>query len=212
MLAPFLTYKITTLILLCFVVPGVSRGAVTEIVEALLARCVHEDNPEARILLAKCFGEVGAISEHRLEELKPAIDSGAGEGIFCSTKPPWRSRPTRYELQLVTTHLVIALKAAATASDQHKIAYTIQELLSNLDKSANESGDHSTKEKSESRKTTGEKLSSSADPASKRRMSIWLSSKLSEADVLEIVEPFWFTEFHEVILWFSLRLFTIRVG
>jgi hypothetical protein len=179
---------------------GVSRGAVTEIVEALLARCVHENNPDVRILLAQCFGEVGAISEHRLEELKPAVDFASGEGVYNLTKPPWRSRPARYELQLVTTHLVIALKAAATASDQHKIAFTIQELLSNLDNSANEGSALPAIEIPEGSKVAPGKANDLAGPVNRKTMSDWLAARLREVNVYEIVEPYWFTEFHEVIL------------
>jgi hypothetical protein len=180
-----------------FCSPGFSRGAVTEIVEALLSRCVHEDDPEARILLATCFGEVGAIGEHRLEELKP-VDSSAGEDTLRSTKPPWRSRPARYELQLVTTHLVVALRAAATSNDQHKIAFTIQELLSLLDKSVNESVANSNADSTENHSRNNRNGDSRAGPSCKPEMNKWLAAKLSEAKVLDIVEPFWFTEFHEV--------------
>jgi len=148
-------------------------------VEILLTRCVNENDPEARILLATCFGEIGAIGGHRLEDARiPAATSGECGGdawTWRLSQPPWQSNPVRYQLQLVTKYLVVALKAAPTSHDQHKIAFTIQQLLVLLDKTGKESGGASRK---------GE-------------MTGWLSSKLSEAGVLDVIEPFWSSEFHE---------------
>ena len=121
-------------------------------------------------------------------------------------KPPWRSRPIRVELQLVTSHLVVALKAASTASDQHKIAFTIQELLAILDKTASEGDSQVIKETSRKRNAKKINATDASDCPTKQKMSNWLVSKLVEANVFEIIEPFWFTEFHEV------RFHFVRVG
>ena len=161
--------------------------------EALLSRCVHEDDPEARILLATCFGEVGAIDEHHLEEMRP-VNSSSGEGAPHNIKAPWRSRPIRYQLKLVTSHLVVALKAALTVNDQHKIAFTIQELLSLIDKSSKEGANSSSsvKVKDDSEVPRIESINS------KPLMSDWLSAMLRESNVFDVIEPYWYTEFHEV--------------
>jgi hypothetical protein len=171
-------------------------GTITGVVESLLSRCIHENDPQARTLLAKCFGEVGAISEHRLGQPKPVLDSTLGDGSFRTMKPPWRSRPARFELQLVTTHLVKALKTASTAADQNKVAFTIQELLAVLDRTASVASSHPKKGKKG--KSVGNDDMSPMRSKIKHNMSSWLTGKLTEANVLEIVEPFWSTEFHEV--------------
>lgn len=161
----------------------------------MLARCVHEDNPDIRLLLATCFGEVGAISAHRLEDLRP-VDCVYGENVLESTEPPWNSQPARYALHLVTHQLVVALKVAETANDQHKIAFTIQQLLDVLDKFGYE-GDGAVEKPHNNMPHDG---------ATKPKMSSWLSSKLSEAKVFKLIEPFWFTEFHEVTIYCKLAL------
>jgi hypothetical protein len=180
---------------------GFSRGTITEIVEVLLARCVRESDPETSILLATCMGEVGAIGENRLEETKAPGAAGTDNGddtfSWRLSKPPWQSRPARYELKLVTKYLVMALKAAPTSGDQHKIAYAIQQLLVLLDISASESTSIQSKPSAASRKGVGTDdiaVSATARPA----MSSWLATKLSDAEVLDVVEPFWFSKFAEV--------------
>lgn len=180
---------------------GFSRGTVTEMVDVLLSRCVRESDPAASILLATCFGEVGAIGENRLEETKAPSAAGTDNGddafSWRLSKPPWQSRPARYELKLVTKYLVIALKAAPTSGDQHKIAYTIQQLLVLLDISASESTQSRPSATSRSRKDIGnDEIAGSATP--KPEMNSWLATKLSDAEVLDVVEPFWFSCFAEV--------------
>jgi hypothetical protein len=179
-----------------FLISGFSKGTVTEMVEILLSRCVQESDPDARILVATCFGEVGAIAGHRLEETMLAASQGGDSDdtyAWRLSKPPWQSRPARYELQLVTSDLVVALKAAPTSAEQHKIAYTIQQLLVLLDNSVHESSvaDQSTF-------CRQNPVAGNSVDQSKQEMTSWLSTKLFEAGVLDIVEPFWFSEFHEV--------------
>lgn len=138
-------------------------------------RCLVETDEKTRILLATCIGEVGAIAVDRLEERSDKI---------CVVKMehgPWKSRAARHQLKLVTEQLVTALKAAHSSADQHKIMFTIQQVLALLDKTACKS-----------------KTSDNPTSSGKREMSDWLSAQLSDAGVLDIVEPFWWTEFCEV--------------
>ena len=156
------------------------RGTITELIDTLVARCVHETDAEARSLLAVCFGEVGAIGGHLLEESKPPSGESSNETFtWRLEQPPWQSRPARYLLQLITKDIVVALKAAQTSSEQHKIVYTAQQLLVLLDHHA-----------------PGER--SAGDSTKKTAMSSWLESKLSEANVLDIIGPLWDSEFQEV--------------
>lgn len=149
----------------------------TEIVEILLSRCVKEENPNAQILVGSCLGEIGAISPHRLEDLNPV--DGSAEGMHNSIKPPWTLTLAEYELLLLSKHLPVALRAAATANDQNLIGFTIQELFSIIDVSPNE----------------GKARQRQQENSTKQPMSTWLVGKLQEANVFDIVEPFWLTEF-----------------
>jgi hypothetical protein len=166
---------------------------VTEMMEKLLTRCVQEVDPNTRILLSTCLGEVGAIGEHRLGDLKigssmgdESLDSPTGSYRWRLGQPPWQSQSTKYELQLVTRHLVAALKAATTSVDQHKVAFTIQLLLHQLDKSPG-------------RQIKGAgKLQENENPKMDE-MSKWLKDNLKESGVYEIIEPFWSSEFSEKV-------------
>ena len=156
----------------------------------LLAQCVFETDPVARELLGACLGEIGAIDGHRLgtinmSDVLVASDPLASkDGGWRLARPPWRSEQTRYELQLVTHHLVIAMKAAPASSDQHKIAFSIQQMLQLLDCSARE-----------------KKSSTKEDEASTnaQEMTSWLKDQLSQANVLDVVEPFWSSKFGEKV-------------
>lgn len=134
-----------------------------------------ETDENSRILLATCIGEVGAIAVDRLEERSDRIC------VVKIEQGPWKSRAAKHQLKLVTEQLVTALKAAHSSSDQHKIMFTIQQILALLDRS-------SYKSKTPDNPTSG----------GKREMSDWLSALLSDAGVLDVVEPFWWTEFCEV--------------
>jgi hypothetical protein len=172
---------------------GLARGSVTCLVERLLARCVYEAEPETRILLAACLGEVGAISEHRLGEIRmsDAVGSNSVDAERSSShtwrllQPPWQSQAAKYELQLVTKLLVVALKAAPSSADQHKIAFTIQQLLVLLDASG--------------RQDRGTMSDAKATGTKRPEMSNWLAEKLRDSKVYEVVEPFWFSEFGEKV-------------
>lgn len=182
---------------LSFPPSGLARGAVTEMMEKLLTRCVHEADSHTRILLATCLGEVGAIGEHRLGDLKignsigdDSLDSASGSYRWQLDQPPWQSQAAKYELQLLTKHLAAAIKAAPSSTDQHKVAFTIQQLLRLLDKSARQS---------EVGTVTG------SDPNG-REISKWLKDKLNEAGVYEVIEPFWSSEFKEKVRSFFFDL------
>lgn len=181
---------------------GLGRGYVTELVETLLHRCTKEEDSSVKVLLGTCLGEVGAIDVNRLGNIatvdyraKDSSRSNRDAHFWQLSQPPWQSRPARYELQLVTKHLVIGLKGAPTSSDQHKIAFTIQQMLANLDQSAKLSGGdtanvvHIDCDATE----TGAK-----DAVEKGAMTQWLREKLEKADVLEVVEPYWSSRYKEV--------------
>ena len=119
-----------------------NHGVVTLLIQSLLARCVVEIDTEVRLVLASLLGEIGAIDPNRLggqvdSSLSSALTTDSFEsygkhGLWRLGQPPWKSQIIRYELQLVTKHLVFSLKAAPTTLDQHKVAYTIQVQFTNL--------------------------------------------------------------------------------
>ena len=162
---------------------GVTSVTVSNIIEKLMRRCVHESDQEVRLKLATCLGEMGAISENRLDDTSLFRSEGSGSVSMYDWRldqPPWQSRAAKYELQLVTKYLVVALKAAPSQEEQLKIAFTIQQLLLLLDDSARETSTLEQDKRSNSQK---------------REMSKWLSDRLVEANVYESVEPFWLSEF-----------------
>jgi hypothetical protein len=99
--------------------------------DGILHRCIAETNTDIRLTLAKCLGEIGAIDPKYLGD-----DLNFQRGGTCLSNrwmfengAPWKSKSVKVhcELQLVTRHFVAALKAAPTPTDQHKIAFAIQE-------------------------------------------------------------------------------------
>ena len=96
-----------------------------------LHRCTTETNMDIRLILATCLGEIGAIDpkyigndlnfnrDHNCVSNRWMFENGA----------PWKLKSVKvhYQLQLVTKQFVAALKAAPTPTDQHKIAFGIQE-------------------------------------------------------------------------------------
>jgi hypothetical protein len=161
-----------------------------------MARCAEESDRECRLLLATAFGEVGAIDVKYLGSSGIETSVGYEESErdnykWILSQAPWRSRPPRYELQLVTKFLGAALKAATTSGDQHKIGYTLQQLLLQLDASAREKV---TKQRSEIQTNTD--------------MSPWLQTALTEAKVHDAVSPFWRSEFIEVCMHLFAFIFT----
>jgi len=176
------------LLTLFHLLTGGSRGAVAPMVERLLSRCVSESDAEIRLGLAACIGEVGAISETILGELQigssigdEAVDSPLSSYRWRLEQPPWQSQSVKYELLLVTRHLAAALKAAASATDQHKIAFAIQQLLLLLNSSARESDRQ-------------------IDPPSadgKESMTKWLKDQLEQSGEYDLLEPYFGAEFKE---------------
>jgi len=153
-----------------------TESSVTDLLEMLLDRCVHETNKEVRALVGSCLGEIGAVGAHLLQDR-----ASQSKEEPHRRQPPWHSRADRHQLYLVTDPLVAALKSATSSVDQHKIGYSMQQLLALLDRSAIEGGSQP--------ETIHE---------GKPSMSKWLTAKLSEAGVIDVVEPFWSTEFREV--------------
>lgn len=162
-----------------------------------MSRCVLETDAVIKSRLGACLGEVGAISEQRLgsirmsKELQTSDSMDQSASSWRLAQPPWKSQIARYELQLVKRHLVVALKAAPTSSEQFKIAYAIQQLLQLLDRSAQERG-------------SGDQNTTNGDERAPE-MGSWLKSQLVEAGVFETVEQFWSSEFNEVSLRVYLR-------
>jgi hypothetical protein len=172
-------------------------------VDSLLQRCFTEVDSEARLLLATCWGELGAIDVHRLGEMRMSgslrAEQTNDDGLsWRLSQAPWQSRPARYELKVVTNHLVVALKAAPTSSDQHRIAFTIQQILELLDESAKvcNRSDSNHIDIGFINKTPA--FVKPPEKSSRSEMSDWLREKLSKAGVLETVEPYWFSMFNEV--------------
>ena len=157
--------------------------------EKLVSRCIVESETEVRIRLATCIGEVGAISETILGELKisgstgdEAIDSPTSSFKWRLEQPPWQSQPVKYELQLVTRHLVVALKAAPSTTDQHKIAFAIQQLLHLLNSFGGENGQADSPIKDR-----------------KGKMTKWLKENLEQSGQYELVEPYFSSDFKEKV-------------
>lgn len=175
----------------------------TSLLDNLLQRCCAEVDFEARLFLATCLGEVGAIGPNRLGEMKmdPLQSELAGDDstLWRLKQAPWQSRPVRYELKVVTNHLVVALKAAPSSTDQNKIAFAIQQILELLDEHAKMSS------RSDSKYLIGGQL---AKPP-RTEMSDWLREQLTEADVIETIEPFWGSQFKEVSAVMQLRIFHV---
>ncbi len=86
---------------------------------------------EIRLILATCLGEIGAIDPEYIGDdfnFRLHGTSLSNRWMF-ENGAPWKSKSVKVhcELQLVTKHFVAALKAARTTTDQHKIAFAIQE-------------------------------------------------------------------------------------
>jgi hypothetical protein len=168
---------------------GSSRGATASMLEKLVSRCIVESETEVRVRLAACLGEVGAISETILGELKifgstgeEALDSPTSSFKWRLEQPPWQSQPVKYGLQLVTRHLVVALKAAASTTDQHKIAFAIQQLLHLLNSCGGENGQASSDSKD-----------------NKGKMTKWLKENLEQSGQYDLVEPYFSSDFKEKV-------------
>jgi hypothetical protein len=178
----------------CFV--GCPRWNVTHFIELLLSRCTKENDPETHTLLATCFGEIGAINANRFDDIETHYRSHARH----VTDPPWHSAPHQFQLQLVTSYLVTSLKAAHATSDQHKIAFTIQQLLDLLNQAGNEGLLSSSFDGGSQQGNSKSKISPhpNSDILQKPRMNESLIRRLKEAQALDVVEPFWISDFHEV--------------
>ena len=165
--------------------------------ERLLSRCVSESDTEIKLRLAACLGEVGAICETLLGELQigssigdDAIDSPLSPYRWRLEQPPWQSQSVKYELVLVTRHLAAALKAAPSSTDQHKVAFAIQQLLFLLNSWAQQGDGRS-------------------DPASgdgKETMTKWLKDQLEQSGEYELIEPYFGADFKEKVSGGCIRI------
>ena len=81
----------------------IGKGGVTEIVQKLVSRCVIETDEDARIALATCLGEMGAIDPNRLgrevnsTSVEDSFDVSGFHGSWRLSQPPWKSQVIRYE-------------------------------------------------------------------------------------------------------------------
>ena len=183
---------------------GKSRWNITDFIHVLLSRCLKETDQNARTLLATCFGEVGAINANLLEETKATNESHSRK----TSIPPWYSAPHLLGLQLVTTYLVAALKSATSSSDQHKIAFAVQQLLALLNEAGKSGRIAGTPTQNEAPlRNVGPPTTFFAGNTSKPKMHESLIHTLVDAGVIDVVEPFWFSEFHEVSTVFAFILF-----
>ena len=156
----------------------INGGLITKLLIRLLSRCVDESDRDIRDAIASCLGEIGAIDPNRLgKEINSSqfVANSAGSddsSEWRRTNPPWKTPVMEYQLRIVTRHLVSGLKSAPATLDQHKISFAIQELLKILDIQLG-GNNHS-------------------------QMTPLLKEKLHEADVSNVVEPFWSTNYKQV--------------
>eukprot|EP00804_Cyclotella_cryptica_P008905 CCRYP_012021-RA/>CCRYP_012021-RA protein AED:0.02 eAED:0.02 QI:94/1/1/1/0.87/0.88/9/625/3358 len=175
---------------------SINSGFVTKLIMRLLSRCVDESDCDIRDALARCLGEIGAIDPNRLgkeigsSQFNSKLMENDDSDDWRLTQPPWKSNVTRYELRLVTRHLVWGLKSATTTLDQHKIAFAIQELLKQIDANFVAS-------KSNGNETSATLNEKNSEHSIGTPMSSWLKEKLEEADVRCIVEPFWTSTYQQ---------------
>ena len=105
----------------------------TNIVLDVLRRFKLESNDENIHILSRCLGEIGAIAPNLIGEdtfhlVNELVDTN-GSDWMLEHGAPWKFKSVKvhFELQLVTKHFVIALKAAPTPIDVHLIAFAVQE-------------------------------------------------------------------------------------
>ncbi|KAL7472325.1 hypothetical protein ACHAXS_012779, partial [Conticribra weissflogii] len=171
---------------------SVNGGFVTNLLRRLLSRCVDESDHDVKDVIASCLGEIGAIDPNRLGREISCCQfesdlQGNNDNEWRLSHPPWKGHIDRYQLRLLSRHLVTSLKSSPTILDQHKISFGIQELLKLL----NESGSSKNGKVEDGAKKGG------ADESIKLSMSQWLRERLEEADVLSVVEPFWTTNYKQ---------------
>jgi len=80
----------------------------------------------------------------------------------------------------VTNHFITALKAAPTPTDQHKIAFAIQDVLKQI---------HSDVSDGNADGNSDDVII--VDETGKKQMNPWLKGQLEQAGVLTVIEPYW---------------------
>jgi len=165
-----------------FVPAGETAGAITRLISRLLGRCVDEtDDKDVRDALATCLGEIGAIDPNRLDKDISSLHFGSDlpgsddGGHFILSNPPWKTNVTEFEFHVLTRHLVNALRSAPSTLDQHKISFSIQELLRMIDSQID-----------------------GLIKADGAPMSSAFRERLIQADAITTVEPFWNTSYMQV--------------
>ena len=98
-------------------------------------------------------------------------------------------------LHLVTHQLVMSLKGAKDNMGQHKVAFTIQELLKLLDESAAKL--YASSQPQQAKSLEGHASSGGGPCRQRGEMGAWLSGKLVEAGVKEVLEPYWKTQYRQ---------------
>jgi hypothetical protein len=178
-----------------------------KLLDTLLSRCVNENEIETRLQVARCFGEIGAISANRFDD--SAVDSHQTNGTSRSRlDPPWYSTPRDQYLLVLTNHLVPALTAGTKALDQNKIAFAIQQVLSLLNIATKSDTERRRKAGVQSRKrNSSAQQSGRADSEdSTNEMDSVLVDSLVSAQIFDVVEPFWSSKFREVSLNIDVRV------
>lgn len=101
------------------------------LIQTVLKRCKVETNKDIRVLLARCLGVIGAIQPNFISDnVIPTMEKiDENDEFWIRKKAPWTFQSVKQQLglQLLKRHFVIALKAAPTPTDQHKIGFSIQE-------------------------------------------------------------------------------------
>jgi hypothetical protein len=175
---------------------GYTGWTLRELIYSLLSRCAYENDRNTRILVATCFGEIGAIAAYRFEDATMhCTNPNAGR-----RGAPWQCTPHQYQFSVLTDYLVPALLAAAPKVwDQNKIAFAIQQVLVLLNEAAKEGAlddyEDSTRTKKSSRR---QKSAPTEDATLNNGMERILADKLERAHVFATVEPYWSSKFKEV--------------
>ena len=176
----------------------IASSLISTLMHSLLARCVHETDLISRQKVSICLGELGAVDplflgvdvssklSDRANATEGDISVNESYHSWRLNQPPWTSFEYKYELVLISNQLVVALKAAPTTQDQHKVAFAIQELICSLEKH-------------------GSSLITAIDNddkivqnfSKKKQMSDWLKGLLRNEGVLEVIEPFAHTNYKQ---------------
>ncbi len=186
---------------------GLGHSIVASLVQNLLNRCKSEGDPETRLALAICLGEIGAIDPNRLSEDVNSINK-ISSSISCLDpnsaiskwrlqNPPWKLKSThvKYMLKLLTNHLVTALKSSTTPLELNKISFAIQEILTLTNQCSNDI--------SSNEQNTDFSNVENVEKNIHGVMNKWLEGILKKEGVYEDLETFWESDFQQVRVFIS---------